>query len=385
MNSKIFIAIFGIIYLAKEVMLQMDTSTEYSNIVRQVNMQNAIINNLQRRLDKLLEEQNMHDEIVHRNRNQEKASCKCKAGPRGAPGPAGPRGAPGPQGPRGLPAILDDDDTCLVLVGKCPSGFTPNTDYGEVLQPLIMVTDIPLQPEMLADDLHEKLQNIEREEDLPNAVIVTNVPSEVFSVDQQKANFSDLFTQIESSCHFDFLRSFRRVRITFEKPESATTAKLLTQHLSFNGTILKSFFAQKIRLPNASDDGLLKLPQLDKQFLISPPASPPVGWEQSHEMAPVVCNFDLMAKLAALTVDDTFEAVYEGDEDKPKIVIHPANEEESFIPAQSMMPKTPRPPNKPRFCAGVKIFQNIWSSNTFRGSWAMTKTALQLFLAGHGS
>uniref|UniRef100_A0A0R3RXN9 Calcipressin n=1 Tax=Elaeophora elaphi TaxID=1147741 RepID=A0A0R3RXN9_9BILA len=200
---------------------------------------------------------------------------------------------------------------------------------------------------MLSDDLQEKLQNIECEEDLPNAVIVTNVPVEVFSVDQQKANFSDLFTQIESDCHFDFLRSFRRVRITFEKPESATAAKLLTQHLSFNGTILKSFFAQRIRLRDASDDGLLKLPPLEKQFLISPPASPPVGWEQSHEMAPVVCNFDLMAKLAALTVDDTFE-VYEGDEGKPKIVIHPANEEGNVMPAQLMMPKTPRPPNTPR-------------------------------------
>ncbi|VDK73048.1 unnamed protein product [Onchocerca ochengi] len=197
------------------------------------------------------------------------------------------------------------------------------------------------------DDLHEKLQNIECEEDLPNSIIVTNVPAEVFSVEQQKKNFSDLFTQIESSCHFDFLRSFRRVRIIFEKPESATAAKLLTQHLSFNGTILKSFFAQRIRLRDASDDGLLKLPPLEKQFLISPPASPPVGWEQSREMAPVVCNFDLMAKLASLTVEDTFE-VYEGDKDKPKIVIHPANEGNNLTPAQSTMPKTPRPPNTPR-------------------------------------
>lgn len=61
---------------------------------------------------------------------------------------------------------------------------------------------------------------------------------------------------------------------------------------------------------DASDDGLLKLPPLEKQFLISPPSSPPVGWEQSHEMAPVVCNFDLMAKLAALSVEDTFEVSF---------------------------------------------------------------------------
>ncbi|KAL4002687.1 Collagen triple helix repeat (20 copies) family protein [Acanthocheilonema viteae] len=139
-------------YLAQEVMMELDTSMEYSNIVRQVNMQNAIINNLQRRLDKLLEEQSMQDEIIHRNQNQGKANCKCKSGPKGAPGSAGPQGAPGPQGPPGpqgapgvpgTPAILDEDDICLVLVGKCPAGFVMNTDYGEVLRPLRVITDIP--------------------------------------------------------------------------------------------------------------------------------------------------------------------------------------------------------------------------------------------------
>ncbi|OZC05882.1 Calcipressin [Onchocerca flexuosa] len=127
------------------------------------------------------------------------------------------------------------------------------------------------------------------------------------------------------------------------KPESATAAKLLTQHLSFNGTILKSFFAQRIRLRDASDDGLLKLPPLEKQFLISPPASPPVGWEQSREMAPL----------------------YEGDEDKPKIVIHPANEGNNLTPAQSTMPKTPRPPTTPRPITDEVMI----ASETMKDTW----------------
>lgn len=199
---------------------------------------------------------------------------------------------------------------------------------------------------MHAEVLEEKLNDIRSECDLPNAIIVTNVPTEVFSDDEQKTNFSSLFTQIEPDAHFDFLRSFRRVRIIFRSPENATAAKLLTQHLSFNGTTLKSFFAQKVRLRDSSDDGLLKLPPLEKQFLISPPASPPVGWEQCHEMAPVVCNFDLMSRLAAFTVEDTYE-VFEGDDDKPKIIIHPANEEgEGIVPSQSSMPRTPRPAHK---------------------------------------
>ncbi|OZC05881.1 collagen triple helix repeat protein [Onchocerca flexuosa] len=100
MDPKIFIAIYGIVYLANEVATEIDSSMEYSNMVRQVNMQSVIIDNLQRRLDKLLEEQNMQDEIVYRSQNQ---GAPGSAGPQGPPGSAGPQGPPGAAGPQGPP------------------------------------------------------------------------------------------------------------------------------------------------------------------------------------------------------------------------------------------------------------------------------------------
>lgn len=199
---------------------------------------------------------------------------------------------------------------------------------------------------MRCEVLEEKPNGIAfRDEcDLPNSIIVTNVPVEVFVDETQKKNFSSLFTGIEPDAHFDFLRSFRRVRVIFRSAKSATAAKLLTQHLTFCGNTLKAFFAQKIRLEESSDDNLLKLPPLEKQFLISPPASPPVGWEQSTEMAPVVCNFDLMARLAAFTVEDTYE-IFGGSKDKPKIIVQPAIEpEQSEMAPQSAIAHTARPP-----------------------------------------
>lgn len=51
--------------------------------------------------------------------------------------------------------------------------------------------------------------------------------------------------------------------------------------------------------PDDEDNHLLKLPELEKQFLISPPASPPVGWEQTREEEPVI-NFDLISRLTAI-------------------------------------------------------------------------------------
>nr|CDQ03896.1 Bm10321 [Brugia malayi] len=102
------------------------------------------MNSLQR-LDKLLEKQSMQDEIVYQNQGPRGAPGA--AGPQGAPGPegpSGPQGPPGPVGQQGPPVIPDDDDTCLVLVGKCPAGFMSNTKYEEVLQLLRMITDISI-------------------------------------------------------------------------------------------------------------------------------------------------------------------------------------------------------------------------------------------------
>ena len=51
--------------------------------------------------------------------------------------------------------------------------------------------------------------------------------------------------------------------------------------------------------PSDPEDSFLQPPPLEKQFLISPPCSPPVGWEQPREGQPVV-DYDLLAAIAEL-------------------------------------------------------------------------------------
>ncbi|KIH52031.1 hypothetical protein ANCDUO_17875 [Ancylostoma duodenale] len=58
-------------------------------------------------------------------------------------------------------------------------------------------------------------------------------------------------------------------------------------------------------------------------------------------MPPVICNFDLMARLASFALDDKYE-VHNGDKDTPAIIVHPC-ETPLDAPSSIEMPRTPRP------------------------------------------
>lgn len=99
-----------------------------------------------------------------------------------------------------------------------------------------------------------------------------------------------------------------------------------------------------------SDECKLKPPVSDKNFLISPPGSPPVGWEQIEEDAPNTASLaeDLCQRLRFLSVGDNEDAENEDEnedeqvEGKERDIVIIAPSPSSFLPTLKVQQSGPR-------------------------------------------
>jgi len=173
----------------------------------------------------------------------------------------------------------------------------------------------------------------QRSDELPKSVIVTNVGLSVFDDEQTKAKFECIFREFEACAAFHYLRSFRRIRVDFESHLSASKAKVSMDNTPFGETVINCYFVQVLS-PCTDEEAHLHPPALTKQFLISPPTSPPVGWEQPREDRPVV-DYDLLAAMASLAPGEKHELhptkqinLLGKSVSTPSIVVHIADENE---------------------------------------------------------
>lgn len=156
--------------------------------------------------------------------------------------------------------------------------------------------------------------------DVPDSVIVANIADRVFLDQDIQKQFEDVFRYFDETATFNFLKSFRRVRVNFSHPEFAVKAKLRLHEMEVCGSCIKCYMAQPRDKSLDDRDPYLKPPALQKQFLISPPASPPVGWEPVNESQPII-NYDLLAAMASLTPGESHE-LHPQSESQPGIVVH---------------------------------------------------------------
>ncbi|XP_058058075.1 protein sarah [Anopheles bellator] len=159
-------------------------------------------------------------------------------------------------------------------------------------------------------------------DDLPTSIIVTNIHSEVFTNDELKARLEELFKTFSDTTTFQWLKSFRRLRVNYDTAIAAANARIQLHQYPFGKSVINCYLAQPVTPVSNTN---LKPPAPVKQFLISPPASPPAGWEPAEEAEPLV-NHDLLAALASLTPGESHE-IHAQSENHPGIIVHTAGQQ----------------------------------------------------------
>nr|CAG4638793.1 EOG090X0FJX [Cyclestheria hislopi] len=177
----------------------------------------------------------------------------------------------------------------------------------------------------VADSESSELQESDSipKSEVPTSIIVTNLPHAVFSNQQLKREFESLFHVYEDNPAFHYLKSFRRARVDFSSPLLAAKARVELHRTSFAGETVNCYFAQPPVIHENSQQ-FLQIPPPVRQFLISPPSSPPVDWAPKAETEPII-NLDLLAAIASLGPGEAHE-VHPATESQPGIVVHICNE-----------------------------------------------------------
>jgi len=181
---------------------------------------------------------------------------------------------------------------------------------------------------------------LEELNDLPPVIFACNVHQDVFNVDAVRKEFEQLF-EIFGQAEFIYLPSFRRVRVNYENSHEAARAKLQLHGTSFMDLQMKVFFARTSVTEEATTSSSLVPPAPEKQFLISPPASPPVGWEPIEENKPAF-NFDLVSALVEMAPGQAHE-LHKGKDGAPSVVVHVCESTRTSDDGRLKIQQTKRP------------------------------------------
>lgn len=158
-----------------------------------------------------------------------------------------------------------------------------------------------------------------------NTLIITNLNSpEIFTA----ANLASIKAALDAHAttySFSPLKSFRRIIASFYTVEAAIDIRQKLDGESVLGQRIRVYFGTDTKI-TADEDQHLKAPSTGKLFFISPPPSPPHGWESRHEDPPNkdVHAEDLAAALHKLSsvpedmaIDSQSEHVEHAEQEKP--------------------------------------------------------------------
>ncbi|KAK5815682.1 Calcipressin-domain-containing protein [Linnemannia elongata] len=118
-----------------------------------------------------------------------------------------------------------------------------------------------------------------------NTLIITNLEVPHFeketmlTLKAKAESFGDIF-------YFAPIKSFYRVFVVYKATFDAQRAKAALHNTTFEGSIIRVYFGQHTETVIDPASRYLHPPELEKNWLISPPGSPPIGWSQVREDPP---------------------------------------------------------------------------------------------------
>ncbi|KAI0999998.1 hypothetical protein K3495_g8200 [Podosphaera aphanis] len=133
-----------------------------------------------------------------------------------------------------------------------------------------------------------------------NTLIITNINDPVIFQVANLEHIKDTINKVAPIHSWAPLKSFHRIVVSFFSIDAAVNIRQLLDGEEIMGTRAKIYFGQST--PIQPKDEYLNLPDAGKLFFISPPPSPPHGWQVKMEDAPnkqVMAN-DLAQALAKL-------------------------------------------------------------------------------------
>ncbi|KAF9936700.1 carbohydrate-binding module 1 protein [Mortierella alpina] len=118
-----------------------------------------------------------------------------------------------------------------------------------------------------------------------NTITITNLEAPHFEKDimlKLKAS-AESFGEVY---YFAPIKSFYRVFVVYHSTFDAQRAKAQLHNTPFEDTTLRVYFGQHTEISIDPASHYLHPPELEKNWLISPPGSPPIGWSQVREDPP---------------------------------------------------------------------------------------------------
>lgn len=147
-----------------------------------------------------------------------------------------------------------------------------------------------------------------------NTLLITNLQSlEIFA----SANLESIQRAINehAAIHaFCPLKSFRRIVVSFYTVDDAIAIRKVLDGETVLGNDIRVYFGSETKIN--LEDQHLRAPKSDKLFFISPPPSPPMGWEMRNEEPPNKDAHaeDLAAALARLQARPAADAALRENE-----------------------------------------------------------------------